>query len=293
MTARRVPPATPYHWRPDGAHFLHGGTPAVGALIAWRHQAWRVIAVHDRAEVDWTGEDRAVLAALKPEFRDRARPRTVIVRPAAITIDDPRARDSDVSIACGGARYHVPFSVYPNEHYPVCARCGEPTPCRESMSEQLAAEAMQKSSRYELTGVCPGCSEPVTTRQQAITFPENIVVPFGPPVTFHLRRGCRFYAARYEQRWVALHPGSARTTLSCPGHVINHNDGTYECSEFGDCPGPTVEHPSYTVCRCPDCHASGPFGCNPGPASKLLDRRPTDGRDGPDHDPAGGLREPT
>lgn len=116
------------------------------------------------------------------------------------------------------------------------------------------------------------CAEPVTARQKCLSFSENLEVPGGPPVTFHLRSRCNYSAVKYEQRWVAADPNRRRPTLSCPGHVTNHNDGTYDCTQLGDCPGPQARHPSYRMCRCPDCHAR-PWtwgrGCSPDPKATL------------------------
>ena len=66
-------------------------------------------------------------------------------------------------------------------------------------------------------------------------------MPFGPPVTFHLRRACRHDAMKYEQEWAAAGDGRM-TTLSCTGCVTIHADGT-ECSEGPLCAG-KVPHAS-------------------------------------------------
>jgi hypothetical protein len=60
----------------------------------------------------------------------------------------------------------------------------------------------------------------------------------------------------------------------CSGHVTNHNDGTYECTNQA-CPGPLADHRSYTCCKCPECHRRGRFGCIPGFFSATL-RAPTE-----------------
>lgn len=78
-------------------------------------------------------------------------------------------------------------------------------------------------------------------------------------------------AVGYEKRWVAADPNRRRTALSCAGHLTNHNDGTYDCTQLADCPGPEVPHPAYTRCSCPDCHArpwTQGSGCLPDPRAR-------------------------
>jgi hypothetical protein len=140
------------------------------------------------------------------------------------------------------------------------------------MARRVAAESSKRMSLFETPGVCPACSEPITLRQKSVTFEDNIEIPGGPPLTYHAgRSGCRASAAQYEQRWVKADP-NRRTILTCPGHVINHGDGTYECSELTDCRGPAVSHPSYSSCCCPDCHAVDHPGCRPAADAELLRR---------------------
>ena len=57
--------------------------------------------------------------------------------------------------------------------------------------------------------------------------------------------------------------------LLCPGRVINHGDGTYECTA-ADCPGPAAAHPWYSSCACPEHTVFGPFDCYP---ESTADRR--------------------
>jgi hypothetical protein len=238
-----------------GARPISTKNLSVGAILAFDHAVWRVVEKSRHPD-------------------DRERPWTVVLRPIAITGDDPRARDHDQHLAT--PEYYYGWQVYPAEsagHYPVCATCHEPMPCRDQMAERVSAASAADLERYTIAGVCPACEEPVSSRQKRMTWPDNAAIPGGPPVTFHLRGQCFGSAMSYEKRWHALDPDQRRRVLSCTGHVINHNDGTYECSEFDVCPGPQASHPSYTVCRCPDCHAHGSFGCHPDPKAKLIDRR--------------------
>lgn len=258
-------------WRPDRARQQYK-LPAVGDLIAFQHAAWRVMEIRPRPEDLWTDEEReAVAAHYRPDDIRGVLPCNVVVRPAGITGDDPKLRRHDRHLRVPGGR-RVMWAVYPDEHYPVCAQCGDPTPCRERSAKWEAEEAVKKMGRYETAGVCPACQEPVTRRQKTLTFPDNLEIPGGPPVTFHLRSDCWSGAMRYEQRWVAADPERRRLTLSCPGRLTNHNDGTYDCTELGHCPSPTARHPSYARCRCPDCHSrewTWGNGCHPDPAARL------------------------
>lgn len=256
----------PYRWLPSGTEPLFRQAPDPGSLVALGHAVWRVIEVAEVPPADWTQDEREYVARY---HRGMRRPYRVVLRPAGVVGDDPRSRDRDVHLRACGASWHV----YPDDHYPMCASCAEPLPCREQMASKIAAASVRQMDRYSMPGVCPACEEPVTSRQKSLTLPDNLEIPGGPPVTFHAGRvECRYAAREYEKRWVSADPKRRRTTLSCPGHVINHGDGTYECSELVDCRGPQATHPAYTVCRCRDCHARGSFGCTPGPDAQLLRR---------------------
>ena len=258
-------------WYPDRARTQYK-MPAVGDLIALDHAAWRVVEIRPKPEDLWTEEEREAMASYyRPDDVRAVWPCNVVVRPAHITGDDPKLRRHDRHYRVPGG-HRVMWHVYPDEHYPVCATCGDPTPCRERTAKREAEQAVKAMSRYEMAGVCPACEEAVSARQKSLTFHDNLEIPGGPPVTFHLRGECRRTAANYEQRWVAADPERRRHTLTCPGRLTNHNDGTYDCTQLGECPSPTARHVSYSTCRCPDCHAR-PWtwgrGCRPDPKARL------------------------
>jgi hypothetical protein len=252
-------------WHPLGSHSLYD-VPTVGAIVAWRHAVWRVVEVRELPEDLWIEEDRTSVKKFRVEFQAKYRRRSLLLRPVGNS-DIKIQASQDVSVPIGGRMAYAAaltsfVFVYPDGHYPVCATCGEPVPCREKQVAHEEERLAKDAARYEMPGVCPDCSEPVTQRQKSITFEDNIEVPLGPPVTFHLRGQCWDGAMRYEQRWAALDP-SRRTTLSCPGIVTAHNDGTYECTEPLRCPGPTAYHRGYQTCRDEECHARGRFNCYP------------------------------
>lgn len=86
---------------------------------------------------------------------------------------------------------------------------------------------------------CAACGEPVTARQQSVTYQgENLDVPDGTSAVFHARLWCHWHARDYEVRWLAADPSrrSPVEWLSCLGKAIVHVDGTSECAEPG-CPG--------------------------------------------------------
>lgn len=225
----------PYRWVPDGAdrHTLIDKIEP-GMILARDHAVYRVIEKHP-----------------KPE--DETFPWRIVLRPIAITGDDPRDRDHDQPFkVSAGLRYYT----FADEHYPICAKCLEPLPCREQMAEEVAAGAAKSLDEYSAAGVCPSCAEPVTGRQKAITWQENVVNPFGPPVTFHLRRACHWDAVQYERRWHAADPEHRPLTMSCPGSIVHHHDGTHDCTAPA-CPGGNAQHPAqawhhpgYTDCHC-------------------------------------------
>lgn len=254
----------PYRWYPHGARSLYYEAPEPGARVALAHAVWQVIEVTDIPAPEWTERESDTADRFgRPPYR-------IVIRPANLTSGDPRDRDHDVHLRASGAAM---WNVYPDEHYPLCASCAEPLPCREQMAAEVSAASVKRMDRYSVEGVCPSCEEPITSRQKSLTFTENVEIPAGSPVTFHAgRAACRQSARDYEKRWVAADPKRRRTTLTCPGHVINHNDGTYECSELVDCRGPQAIHPSYESCRCPACWVDDHPGCHPSPDAQLIRR---------------------
>jgi len=245
-----------YYWCGAGTLWTHTA-PAPGTLIAHEHAVWRVVEITDLPREKWTERE------LETRAHGDTGPMVVILRPVPIG-RRRRARDHDMHYRWPS---HIGWDVYPDEHYPVCSACGEPTPCREKIGQRIGAREMERMERYEVAGVCPACQEPVTSRQRSLTFPDNVEFPGGPPVTFHRRKRCLYYAADYETAWVAADPERRRATLSCPGHVTNHGDGTYDCTELAGCPGATARHRGYTVCFCPE-HRPQALTCYPGPNAR-------------------------
>lgn len=233
----------PYRWHPDGTKPIGNADKLEpGMLVPFEHQVYRVVEVRRRNDDELD----------RPEYLRRIY--AVVLRPIEITSDDPRARDHDRH---RGSRKHQIWYIYPNEHYPICATCHEPTPCRDQMAEKHAARGAEEFSRYTMAGVCPACQEPVTKRQKSMTWEDNAVVPGGPPVTFHMRYTCRGYARSYEQQWIQLDPERRKAVLTCAGSYTGHYDGSMDCTELDACPGRDASHrsgvnhyPGHSTCYC-------------------------------------------
>lgn len=230
----------PYAWDPGRytRHVTTRSVPLVDDLVPFEHAVYRVVSVR----------------VTEPD--DKGRTVHARVRPVGIAETGDPVADARSTRAFTSGK-HGRWTVYASEHYPVCGKCHEPLPCREQMAEQISGKAAEKFERYAVAGVCPGCSEVVTQRQKSVTWEDNAVVPGGPPVTFHLRRGCYHAAVTYERTWVALDPGARKHLYTCgEHHVRDHGNGTYTCTAGADCPGASAQHRSYAVCDCPE-HYTG------------------------------------
>lgn len=200
-------------WIPDRAHSV-SRPPESGALVAFEHAVWRVVEVRPVPEDMWTDHDRTMLRNLRPAHWATAESAVVVLRPVS-NISGATACEEDRHLR---HRWGRSWYVYPDEHFPLCSQCGEPTPCREVLAERaterLVERELARMARFENPGVCPACGEPVTGRQKSLTFAENVEIPGGPPVTFHVgRSACFNWAAGYEVCWAAADP-SRRTTLT-------------------------------------------------------------------------------
>lgn len=159
--------------------------PEEGDIVGWDFRPWRVL--------------RITPCDLKDGEPTHWRPHIIILRPMDVDNDWQTAHSRDLHLR-GGRRpsnYDMPVL---NEHYGLCVHCGELTPCREAMIQRRTTAEVARMKRYDQPGVCPSCREVVTHRQDSEVFP-NIVVPGGPPVTFHMgRRACRYSAEQYREK---------------------------------------------------------------------------------------------
>lgn len=173
-------------WKAQGVMMTPPGLLPVGALVPLWHQVWRVMSVRPKPQVDWTEQER--------QQRDSERRLPMLLEVPHRMVLRPAEQDPDVTASTHDLHLSVnakyALECYPGEHYPICARCHEPLPCREKIANDQVAAAMRKIERYSFPGVCPACEKPVTRREWAGTYEINRVVPGGPPVTFHLRKEC-------------------------------------------------------------------------------------------------------
>lgn len=238
-------------WSPFGARYW-SKPPEPGMILAIQHEVYRVMEVNPAPEDLWEeGELEMVVRGYHP-------PCHVVCRPIKVTKD---TRDHDVHYRWGG-KHCWTLHIFPDEHYPICASCGEPVPCREKWADMVVAHDEKIAESFSVPRRCPACSKPVTAKQEAVTFEENLYIPLGPPVTFHAgRMECIDSAAAYEKRWAKLDPANRPLRLSCPGVMTVHNDGTYECQRGAECPGPHAVHRGSAMCRCEECHVTDHPGC--------------------------------
>jgi hypothetical protein len=245
-------------WEPTGGQCKEWRHLQPGDLIVVDRKVWSVIEVRTDPVVDWHEQDHRYWewhcgpSEVVPGQIRRRKPHEGLsreewpLRPLGVVSEPPG----------GGRREH--FEVRPylrsrayvlHPHYPVCASCGEPYPCSELDIKDAEEKASAELTRLEgiMPGCCWACAEVVTSRQKSAVFTgENLLLPGGPPVVFHLREkskggvSCLHAAMDYEERWVPAGP-ARRWRLSCPGNAIWHVDGR-ECAELDDCPGQDVRH---------------------------------------------------
>lgn len=102
-------------------------------------------------------------------------------------------------------------------HHAVCAECLESVPCRRLREQWAATHAARRAKELMSIpeGACWSCRELITVRQKLVEFPgENLFMPAGPTVTFHIgRMECRRAAMEYQKSWVAA-DGSRRPLLN-------------------------------------------------------------------------------
>jgi hypothetical protein len=274
----------------DRAHRKYD-RPAVGDLtaLAFRshatnqrtHAVWRVIEVGPLERARWNEQDEdhharylAHLAELPEEKQAKF---TWSYEPYEVDLEfvggtNPMPRDgrgeqrthTRVTVHAGESKV---WSVYRDGRWPQCSCCGEPMPCSSEVRDrQVEAElSIFEHHAAKLPGCCWACCEPITARQQSVTYAgPNLDLPGGPEVMFHTRRRCRPGAERYEGRWRAEDPDRPRilTWPSCPGTLIVHGDGTSEC--FGghdDCHGHDTHNHGCHACCLIQSHGC-PRGCD-------------------------------
>lgn len=191
MRVNSEPLALPYDWHPMGALPVRTGRPQADDLIPLAHVVYRVLESRRLPRAHWTAEDRGAVSGGAIE------PYVLHLRPV-----DAVDSEQDVFAGTGGA-HTFRFDRYPSAHYPICADCREPLPCRDQVAAELSAAAIERLSRFEDATRCPACGHAVTRWQRSRTWADNAVIPGGPAVTFHLRSSCRRAAAEYARALTA------------------------------------------------------------------------------------------
>lgn len=188
-------------------------------------------------------------------------------------------REPDAPDLAGSDKHHIGVDRWPHpgvmtlpERYAICSCCGDLAPCRHEVEDRAVDAALTRAARFEQPGVCPACREPVTTRQQSVTLP-NVVVPLGPPVTYHMRLKCRREAIDYERRVASVEGRQPR--LSCAGSLVSHTTPGRDTCTNPDCPGRDVSHGSFDRrCLYRPCDQCRDAETHPRPQRQHLRRTP-------------------
>lgn len=274
-------------WRPqltDGSR----DRPGTGDLIAKDHAVWRVLEVRD---VDRTPEEETDwVEAGKPKWTKTP----YVVEVAWVGGVEPRriAKNGVFCVRIPAGAW-VSWDVYRGERWPMCSCCREPMPCRAEMEDRQVTAALDRVETLtrRLPGCCWACGDPISRRQQSIVYVgDNLDLPGGPDVRFHLRASCLGAAAAYERKWLSVDHTRRRmlTWPECEGAQVFHADGSTEC--VGDARDPDClegtrdshRHSYQTVCSVGDVCARGcPVGQHyirprPGAGKRRLEIRDPD-----------------
>lgn len=241
-------------WHPECTRPERERIPQVGWLIGQDHAVWEITEVRN---VKMTTEDLehwARFGARQVETWHR-RPFRVKVRWVGGVKPEWVTGDHDEGSIVIRPDHYTRWEVYPGGRWPKCSCCGEPMPCRASINDAVVDVTMERVNEMEsrLPGHCWACGEQTTRRHKTVRYVgENLDLPGGPPVVFHVRASCYDQAAAYETRWIAADTSRRRiiTWPYCPGLLIHHHDGSTEChGGDSDCRGKeTHDHGSGTTC---------------------------------------------
>lgn len=189
------------NWHPSGTIREYGPRrPDIGDLVAYDRRAWEV--THVRVD-DFTENDLKRAAAYRPQYREQMKPWSVSLRRVHGARHDRENSRQEIALRIAAFAYDG-FERYDESRVPLCSCCGHPWPCiladakRES---ERAAEVMDKRLSRMGPGLCYGCGEVITTRQERVTFPgDHADFPGRGGPTFHTRRKCYGRRADYARR---------------------------------------------------------------------------------------------
>jgi hypothetical protein len=177
-------------------------------LIVHDRKPWRIVEIRELPPDLWGEDWDAAFADAcaywdRYQHGDRPTKGTWRDRPVMLSMrpeDQPTAEPSHFR-----SRASRPFDVLP-EHYAVCRACGELPPCQHEINENDIAAALNHTEELMAIqpGCCHGCTEPITSRMQAVRFPgPNLWRPdLGDnSAVFHARQDCADAVSRYRRQW--------------------------------------------------------------------------------------------
>lgn len=266
----------PADWQPASGQHLDG-QPELGQLMGLWYGVWEIINVYPVEDVDLTDPQRRQLAYWTGAAREKHRPFGLRLKHVSgpCLARTRRLHDGSKVVGIRGEALMFRGHLLP-ERYKVCSCHGDPWPCQDVDRDEHTTLRVRELDKLtgKMAGCCWSCNEPLTTRQKSVTYAgDNLDLPGGPPVRFHLRRQCWHDATRYEERWIAVDPRNERvlTWPACNGILIVHGDGSSECrssanyTSEANCLGHlTHDHTTLTACYC----AGGGYQCGRGCAKQ-------------------------
>lgn len=194
-------------WFPAGTAYRYArDRVAEGDVIAYDRRAW--VVTHFRTD-DFSDDEQQRAAAYRPEARDRLRPYIVSMRRLHGPKHSRENSRQEIALRVPAFTYGG-FEQYDEGRVPLCSCCGHPWPCLMVDAKKDAedqARIMEERMGRVGVGVCYGCGEPITARQESVTYPEdNVDFPGYPPPRFHTRKKCANERRSYDKRRAALYP---------------------------------------------------------------------------------------
>lgn len=158
----------------------------VGDIVGYDYAAWEVTHLQPMSEPDGNGYDTRVT------FTRRFGPK-----------HERENQFGDMAGRIRSGRWSA-LRIYRNGRVYLCSCCGNPAPCRmqiaEEQSQQAANTFDERLSRMG-PGLCYGCGEVITQRQERLTFPgDHADFPGRSGPTFHTRKACLSERQSYARR---------------------------------------------------------------------------------------------
>lgn len=204
------------NWHPAGIVNEYGRRfPNLGDMVAFDRRAWEV--THVRID-DFAEDDLARAELYRPQYRDQMKPWSVSLRRVHGPRHDRENSRQEIALRVP-AFAHGGFDRYDDGRVPLCSCCADPWPCiltdakRES---ERVAEVMDKRMARMGPGICYGCGEVITQRQERVTFPgDHADFPGRSGPTFHTRRKCYGERASYARRAGCTPDGESIQEQTC------------------------------------------------------------------------------